>query len=365
VSDVRIRGSFQRAIRAPNLIELYNPAIVGLITAGEDPCAPSSFTGLIVATLQQCTRTGVTAAQYNSGSIPQGTGSQLSQLQGGNLQLKPEKANTYSVGVTYTPASVPGLSASIDYYQIKVTDEITAIPPALLLQQCLNTADPFFCGKIVRNVANGGLTGSTIAGGGYFVQTALNIGAQTLDGIDVQGTYRQALPDGFGSLSFALNGALLLKSQTQSFPGGPSYNCAGLFGVICATVDPRWRHNLRTTWTMPWNLELAATWRFIGKVSLDNNDSNPQLYGHTYRNLNTGGPAFNYFDARIPNFSYLDLAATWHAYKGIEIRAGINNVLDKDPPLVTSEITGSGANNTYETYDTLGRQLFVAFTAKF
>ena len=47
------------------------------------------------------------------------------------------------------------------------------------------------------------------------------------------------------------------------------------------------------------------------------------------------------------------------------IRAGVNNVLDKDPPLITSEITSSGANNTYETYDTLGRQLFVAFTAKF
>jgi len=365
VSDVRIRGSFQRATRAPNLIELYNPAIVGLIVAGEDPCAPSAFTGVIVATLQQCLRTGVTAAQYNSGSIPQGTGSQLSQLQGGNLQLKPEKADTYSVGVTVTPASVPGLSASIDYYQIKLTDEIGAIPPALLLQQCLNTADPFFCSKIVRNVANGGLSGSTIAGGGYFVQTALNIGAQTLDGIDVQGTYRQPLPDGFGSLSFALNGALLLKSQTQPFPGGPSYNCAGLYGVICGTVDPRWRHNLRTTWSMPWNLELAATWRFIGKVSLDNNDSNPLLYGHTYLNKNTGGPAFNYFDARLPNFSYLDLAATWHAYKGIEIRAGINNVLDKDPPLVTSEITSSGANNSYETYDTLGRQLFAAFTARF
>jgi outer membrane receptor protein involved in Fe transport len=364
-ADIRIRGSFQRAIRAPNLIELFNPAVVGLVAAGEDPCAPSAFTGLLAATLQQCMRTGVTAAQYNSGSIPQGTGSQLAQLLGGNLQLKPEKADTYSVGVTYTPASVSGLSASIDYYQIKLTNEIGSIPAALLLQECLNTGDPFFCNKIVRNVANGGLIGSTIAGGGYFLQTSLNIGAQTLDGIDLQGTYRQPLPDGFGSLGFALNGALLLKSDTQPFPGGPSYDCAGLYGGICATVDPRWRHNLRTTWSMPWNLELAATWRFIGKVSLDNNDPNPLLYGHSYRNRHTGGPAFNYFQARLPNFSYLDLAATWHAYKGIDIRAGINNVLDKDPPLVTSEITGSGANNTYETYDTLGRQLFVAFTAKF
>jgi iron complex outermembrane recepter protein len=365
VSSVRVRGSFQRAIRAPNLIELNNPPIVGLITAGEDPCAPSAFSGVIVATLQQCMRTGVTAAQYNSGSIPQGTGSQLSAETGGNSQLKPEKADSYSVGVTFTPPSVPGLSGSIDYYRIKLTDEITAIPPALLLAQCLNTGDPFFCSKIVRNSANGGLTGATLDGGGYFVQTALNIGAQTLDGIDVQGTYRQPLPDGFGSLGFALNGALLLKSETQSFPGSPTYDCAGLFGVICGTVDPRWRHNLRTTWSTPWNLEFAATWRFIGKVSLDNNDPNSLLYGHTYRNQNTGGPAFNYFDARIPNYSYIDLAATWQAYKGIEIRAGINNVLDKDPPLITSEITAGGANNTYETYDTLGRQLFVAFTAKF
>lgn len=365
VSSVRIRGSFQRAIRAPNLIELYNPLVVGTITAGEDPCAPSLFTGAIVATLQQCLRTGVTAAQYNSGSIPQGTGSQLSQETGGNTQLKPEKANSYSFGVTYTPPSIPGLSGSIDYYRIKLTDEISAIPPALLLQQCLNTGESFFCSKVIRNTANGSLTGATLSGGGYFVQSALNIGAQTLSGIDLQGTYRQPLPDGFGSLAFALNGALLLKSETQSFPGSPTYDCAGLFGVICATVDPRWRHNLRTTWSMPWNVELAATWRFIGKVSLDNNDPNRLLYGHTYRNQTTGGPAFNYFNARISNFSYVDLAATWQAYKGLDIRAGINNMFDKDPPIVTSEITAGGANNTYETYDTLGRQLFVAFTAKF
>lgn len=290
VSSVRIRGSLQRAIRAPNLIELYTPAIVGLVTAGEDPCAPSAFTGVIAATLQQCMRTGVTAAQYNSGSIPQGTGSQLSAESGGNTQLKPEKATSYSFGVTYTPPSIPGLSGSIDYYQIKLTDEIVAIPAALLLQQCLNTGDPLFCSKVVRNLANGSLTGATLFGGGYFVQTALNIGAQTLSGIDLQGTYRQPLPDGFGSLSFALNGAYLIKSETQSFPRSPTYDCAGLFGVICATVDPRWRHNFRTTWNMPWNVELAATWRFIGKVSLDNNDPNPLLYGHTFRNPHTGGP---------------------------------------------------------------------------
>jgi iron complex outermembrane recepter protein len=364
VADVRFRGSYQKAIRAPNLIELYNPAVVGLITAGDDPCAPNEKSGVIVATLAQCQRTGVTAAQYNSGSIPQGTGSQLSQLAGGNVQLKPEKADSYSFGATFTPSFLPGFSGSIDYYQIKLKDEIGAVPAGLLLQECLNTGAPQFCSKIVRNPVDGSLTGATISGGGYIVQTALNVGAATIDGIDFQSTYKLPLAS-LGSLGFALNGALLLKDETQPFPGGPSYDCAGLFGLICGTVNPRWRHNLRTTWSTPWNLQFAATWRFIGKVSLDNNDPNPLLFGHTFLNQNTGGPAFNYFDARIPNYSYIDFAATWQAFRGVEVRAGINNILDKDPPIVTSEITAGGSNNTYETYDTLGRQLFVAFTAKF
>jgi iron complex outermembrane recepter protein len=365
VSDLRFRGSYQRAIRAPNLIELYNPPVIGLVTSGDDPCAPNEYSGLIAATLQQCMRTGVTAAQYTARSIPQGTGSQLSQELGGNVHLKPERADSFSLGATFTPELVPGLSGSVDYFQIKLKDEITAVPAGLLLQECLNTGESFFCSKVVRNPVSGSLTGASVLGGGYIVQTALNIGAVTLNGIDLQGTYRLPLVAGFGSLGFALNGAFLLKSETQPFPGGPSYDCAGLFGVICGTVNPRWRHNLRTTWSTPWNLEFAATWRFIGKVSLDNNDPNPLLYGHSFVNQNTGGPAFDYFNARIPNYSYLDLTATWKVATGIDIRAGVNNVLDKDPPIVTSEITAGGANNTYETYDTLGRQLFVAFTAKF
>lgn len=364
-ADMRVRGSFQRAIRAPNLIELFNPAGISLITSGDDPCAPSEFTGRIVATLQQCMRTGVTAAQYNSGSIPQGTGSQLSQEAGGNPNLKPERANTFNIGVTLSPRSLPDFSGSIDYYQIKLTNEIGAIPPGLILQGCMNSGDPLFCTRIVRNPVNGGLTGASIPGGGYIVQTAINIGAANLRGIDLQGTYRRTLPSGWGSLGFALNGAYLLKNETQPFTGGPTYDCAGLFGALCGTVNPRWRHMFRSTWYLPGNLNVAATWRFLKSVSLDNNSSNPLLFGHSFLNQNTGGPALNLFNARLPSFNYLDLQVGWNMTSGSELRVGINNVFDKDPPLVTSEITASGANNTYEIYDTLGRQLFVAFTAKF
>ena len=365
VDALRLRSSFQRAIRAPNLIDLYNPPVVGSVLSGDDPCAPNEITQKISATLQQCLRSGVTAAQYNAGSIPQGSGNQLSQLLGGNPNLKPERADTFNVGVTFTPDSLPNLSGSIDYYRIKLTDEIAAIPPGLLLQGCLATGDALLCSKVVRNPVDGGLIGFSQATGGYLDETALNIGAAKLDGIDIQGSYRLSLPGALGSIAFNLNGALLLSNVSTPYPGAPSYDCAGLYGALCATVNPKWRHALRATWATPWNLEVSLNWRMIGSVSLDNNDSNPELFGRTFVNPNTGGPGVDTFNARIPNYNYLDLSASWTLVKGFELRAGINNLFDKDPPLITSEIVSSGANNTFETYDTLGRQLFIAFTARF
>lgn len=71
------------------------------------------------------------------------------------------------------------------------------------------------------------------------------------------------------------------------------------------------------------------------------------------------------FNAKIPSYNYVDLEATWNVNKILQIRAGANNVLDKDPPILDTSIVSGGAANTYSTYDMFGRQLFVAFTAKF
>jgi len=115
---------------------------------------------------------------------------------------------------------------------------------------------------------------------------------------------------------------------------------------------------LRTTWLTPWDLSVALSWRYLGSVKEDNNDADPTLHFATYG-------AYDFAHAQIPSFSYLDLAASWTVNKHLELRGGINNVLDKDPPLASVEIVSGGAANTYSTYDALGRQLFLAFTAKF
>jgi outer membrane receptor protein involved in Fe transport len=365
VQDLRFRGSYQHAIRAPSIVELFNPQLVGQITFDSDPCAPTlSSAGVLspaAATLEQCLRTGVTAAQYGNGgttnTIPQGTASQLSQLQGGNPDLRAETGISYTFGVNFTPTFLPGLSGSADYYRIRLKDGVGTIPAQIIMTNCLNTGDAAYCDQLVR-ASNGGLQGASLQSGGYIVQTNLNVSTTEVSGVDLQGTYRAPPLGRWGSLTFSLNGTWLDSVKTTPLPNAHTYDCVGLFGPACGRVSPRWRHTLRASWQTPLDVVVSANWRFIGSTRLDNNDSDETLHNSTF-------PGFDSFNARLPSVSYLDLSARWTIWRGIDIRGGINNLFDKDPPIVTSELIAGGAANSYELYDGLGRQLFLAMTAKF
>jgi outer membrane receptor protein involved in Fe transport len=362
--DLRLRGSLQRAIRAPNVIELFTPQAFGLIgTVGVDPCAPTRdpASGALIpatATREQCARTGVTAAQYGNGAttntIRQCAALQCGQLLGGNTELEPEIADSFSVGVSLTPGALPDFSATIDYWRIKLAESISTVAAPTILQNCLATGDPTYCQLIVRT-AGGSIAGSSVQTGGYIVQTNVNVGANRVEGVDVQANYRWALGERYGSLHFSLAGSAAIAAKTTPFPGAPTYDCAGLYGNTCASMNPRWRHNLRVSWSTPWNLEIAALWRYVGSVALDSNSSDPSL--------NNG--VFDAFNARMPTVNYLDLSATWDVVRGTQLRVGVNNLFDRDPPVITADLAASGAANSFPTYDQLGRQVFVAFTAKF
>jgi outer membrane receptor protein involved in Fe transport len=359
--SLQFRGSLQRAIRAPSIVELFNPQLVGQITFGSDPCAPTTAGATInpaTASLAQCQNTGVTAAQYGNGgttnSIPQGAAGQLSQLQGGNPNLKPEQADTYSLGVTFNP--LRNWNASFDYFRINLEHGVGPLPASIIMTNCLTTGNPVYCSQIVRTAA-GGLTGASVASQGYIVQTNVNVGAGSTSGVDVQSTYMIPL-GGAGSANLALNGSYLLKTETTPYSGAHTYDCTGLFGFACQTINPRWRHMLRATWQTPRNVSVAVTWRYLGAVKQDNNDSDPTLHFASYGE-------FDPFNARIPAYNWFDLAATYKFGKFFEARAGVNNLTDKNPPLVSNEIIGGGNGNTYSVYDILGREAFLGLTAKF
>jgi outer membrane receptor protein involved in Fe transport len=351
---MRFRASFQRAIRAPSLIELFNPQAIGLIQFGDDPCATTAETR---ATAEQCANTGLSPTQYAAG-VPNTVAGQMTQLAGGSTELSAETSKSYSVGVTLTPTFISNFTGSLDFFNIKLDGGIGTFPAQVIMSNCLTTGNPVFCSQIVRNSQNGSLNGPTQATGGYIIQTALNLSTAVVRGIDTQLAYRLPL-DRFGDVTFALNGSYLLKNETQTAPGVDAYDCAGLFGAVCQTVNPDWRHVVRATWETPWaNLALSLNWRYIGKVSLDQNEDNPTLHFATFGQ-------YDGFNARIPAFNYLDIAGTWGFREGMQLRFGVNNIADKNPPLITSEITAGGDANTYSTYDQMGREAFVAVTMKF
>lgn len=364
VQDLRVRGSFDRAVRAPNLIELYNPRSYGNQSLlGTDPCAPTvSSSGALTAataTLAECEHTGVTAAEYGNGSttntISQCIANQCGQITGGNTHLQPEVARTWSIGVTLSPQALPGFYATIDYYHIAISGEISTVPANYLFDQCLATGSGQDCSQVVRT-SDGALHGATVASGGYIIQTNVNAGAALDSGIDLSANYRYALPTGWGTLATTLNGTWLQHNVITPFPGASSYDCAGLYGITCTVgIHPSWRHVMRETWETPWKFMLSAQWRYIGGTSLDSNSSNPALQDGEFG-------AYSSLYAHIPSYNYLDLTAVVHPVKQVEVRLGVNNLFDKDPPLLPSQLANEAQNNTYNSYDTLGRQLYVAFT---
>ncbi len=282
--------------------------------------------------------TGVSAAQYGNGiGAAYGGTNQIVQcgdncgvVSGGNPALAPETADTWSLGLTLTPVALPTLTASIDYFRIHLEGAIGTVPESVTLQRCLLTGDPVLCSQIVRS-AGGALSGASGAAGGYILHSAVNTGAALVSGIDLQGTYRMQMGK-WGALVASLNGNWLEHNITTPYRGAPSYDCAGLFGNTClnGSVNARWRHVLRITWEMPWQVQLSAQWRFIGATQYDNNSAQALL-----QNQEAG-----FYDPllmHVGSESYLDLTSVWLANAHFQVRFGVSNVFDRDPPLIAEE----------------------------
>jgi outer membrane receptor protein involved in Fe transport len=338
----KVRGSYQKAVRAANIVEMFTPSGLGLFDMSADPCAGATPTD----TFEQCARSGVTAAQY--GKIKGNAAKQYNALFGGNANLRPENAKSYTLGLVLTPMN--NLSFTFDYFNMKVSDVIGALPATTTLNECLVNNNANSCSLIHRD-SNGSLWMDPSA---RIIANNMNLGMRKTSGVDVASNYRQKL-DGMGSFDLALTGTWLKEFVQQDAPGMGTYDCAGLFGPSCGTPLPKWRHKLRGTWSTPYGVDLALTWRFIDKVEVSTASDNPLLKGKFQ-------PGDQWFDRQ----NYLDVAANWNITKTYALRGGVNNILDRDPPLggVTSGTYGNG--NTFpQVYDALGRRVFLNLTAKF
>jgi len=338
-ADFRFRGSFQRAVRAANIVELFTAQGFNLFDMDGDPCGELAEGGNPNATLAECVATGMPAAQYRQPGLESPAG-QYNFLQGGNQNLSPEESDTWSYGIILTPRFAPGLTMTFDWFNIKVDDTISTYGAENTLDACYNNGDAAACSRILRN-SEGALWYSD----GNVVNTNINIGSLEAEGIDVNIAYSGLEIGRFGSLNFSLVGSYFDKLITDPGPGLDSYDCVGKFSSVCGTPTNQWRHMYRTSWMTPWDLDLSLTWRYFDSVKGLVSSAN--------------------IDYKIPAESYFDLAARWAMTEKASVTLGINNVLD-DPPTLSSAVGTTGNGNTYpQTYDALGRYVFARATISF
>lgn len=357
IKSLRFRGSYQRAVRAPDVGELFGAQFVrgdGTVDPCEGILGNASSADDPSASLAQCLRTGMTAAQY--GTVPQNPIAQYNGLIGGNREVRPEQADTVAFGLVFKP-DFANLIAVVDYFQIKVNDVIsngdeTSGNANLYLSSCLSSGEPFFCNLIHRDQF-GSLW---IQPSGYIVDTNLNLGRLTTRGIDLQTNY--SVDIGRHQLAINLAGTLLKELSTTPLPGGDSFDCVGFFGTTCGTPKPKWRYVLRSDWKTPWTgLNVSASWRYFGSTSLDSSSTDSQLAGNV-------PPT----DANLRSVSYFDLTVAIPFGDSYFAQIGANNVLDKDPPLVgfaNCPVIYCNGNTFAQVYDTMGRQYFMTLGAKF
>lgn len=342
IKAVKLRASYQSAARAPNLIELFQAQGSNLYDLNADPCSGPTPE----ATLAECLRTGLPAALY--GTDLDSPAGQYNFLQGGNPNLQPEKSKSLTIGVVLQP--IRDLSVSLDYFDIDVDNTIGIIPAATTLDQCLKTGNPTFCSLITRDRA-GTLW---LLPESQIVATNQNIGGTGTKGWDIGLNYGMSL-GGMGRLGVNFLGTKLSELTVEEIKGLGTYDCVGLYGLNkCDAPNPEWRHKLRASWATPWDVDLAVTWRHMAKVTIQESSNQELLAG-----------GFVEVNRTLASQNYLDIAGSWKATKGLTIGFGVNNLLDRSPPVVVVG-TGQGNGNTFPgVYDALGRKVFLNGTYKF
>ncbi|GGI87712.1 TonB-dependent receptor [Polymorphobacter multimanifer] len=313
IGALRLRGTRSRDIRAPNLNALFAPASQ-FVNAFQDRSQPNS---------------------------PQVANVTLS---GGNPNLTPEIADTWTVGGVYQPSWLPGLSASVDWYKIDIQDAIFGVGGQLLIDLCYGfnrPVNPAACQSIVPVPGAVGLAGATLFTSGINAQNV------AVEGIDYELSYRAQLSDIADKLPGALNMRLLVSQRLRdetNLPGDSQPPTLGTFNSL------KWRGFLTTTYSVGASRTTVTT-RYLGSGTITNQPETSR----------TGIPATA---NRVPAVWYFELAQNYDvkiAGRTVTVFGVVENLFDRDPPPIPSSGTSFG---TSPIYDLLGRSFRLGFRFK-
>ena len=325
-----VRVGYNRAVRAPNVSELFSVQALGL-WSGDDPCAGTSPS----QTLAQCANSGVTPAQY--GNISESPAGQYNGLFGGNPLLEPEIADTWTAGVVIN--ATDSMTISVDYWDISISDTISNIGATTILEQC--GLYNVLCDQIIRS-PSGNLWQGTL---GYVEDTTLNLGERHWEGIDM--AFNWAIDGLGGTWTTNAIGTYMLTKEYTPLPADPTsaYDCVGTISTRCYPA-PEWRHTASLEYDSNEWWSVTARWRFFDGVDYD-------------------GTADAIAEKEMGKTqNYFDLSAVFRFMENHDVTMGVNNVFDQEPPMVGGTLT-TNANTIAGFYDTLGRYLFAQATFRF
>jgi len=304
IDGIRLRATRSRDIRAPAIWELNGP--------GAPIVIPITVKGVFAR-------------------IPQNTTV-------GNPNLKPERGDTFTVGAVVEPPSLPRFRASLDYFNIKLSDVITSLAGSTIGNLC-TLGEQQFCNYI------------TFAGTTPVALNApqLNLAKQQTMGLDGVLNYTLPLGPGASSLNLSLSGTYVFHSYLNSGSAGSSrIDRAGENGQGNSNAVPTFRGNGSLTWRNAL-FSLTGQLQYLSKGKIDN----------TYNTT----PALTINDNRVPAVVYVNAYSTIHVTDKIEVTFSIRNLFDKDPPPAPYTVYFTPVNGIY--YDKIGRSFQGGVNLKF
>jgi outer membrane receptor protein involved in Fe transport len=344
IDDLRLRASYNRAVRAPSVGELFAP-VGNSFPTSTDPCSAQG--NPTPAVRQACINSGVAANLVGVINANQ----QTQTVSGGNPNLTPEIADTYTAGFVWTPSFVPHLAVTVDWFDIKIKDYIAPFggTTANVLNVCYrnttvngNPNSPY-C-QAIRRLANGSID--------FVSLQNRNAARQANAGVDVAVAYRFDLQDvgmpDYGTVSVRSLYTLTWKNRFQADEISAPSECEDRFGPNCngGTTGITPRHKVHTTvnWTYgDWGVNFA--WDHLDDVIDDN-------------------PGTVFTVERIGAKNYLDLSVDWSATDNVRFTAGVRNLTQESYPVLGGN--GSPSNLGFpNTYDVLGRVFFANVTLKY
>jgi outer membrane receptor protein involved in Fe transport len=351
VDALRLRTMAQRSVRAPNNLEQFQEQYTEVFSPigepGDDPCSASQDP-IGNGIESKCIAQGLPADQL--GVFEATPFLPIEFTQGGNPDLVPEEADTFTAGLVISPLSLPNWEFAVDYFDLEMTDEIGAVSPFDICFDVNNTND-VFCDKLQR-----GPTGD-FASSSEIIQ---NRGLFRTSGVDTQVRFAGDLPSWLGGdrglqLDFSLVWTHVLELESQENPVSSMLDCRGYFGAPCrfpfgmapedrvttgiGVSTDRLRVALNTQW-----ISGTDNW---GKVD------------HLYFG---GDPAIMAIPSIGSRF-YTDLNISYEFGDGISAALGVNNLLDTTSPQMAQR--GSSNNTEPGFYDVFGRSYRVSFAFRF